>query len=86
MKFRHVENFRRQWNLNHITVTKILKRQTNARNEEIDFKREKFAVLVEYLEQQTDRRRYKRNIRKLRTGPSWRNNPNLFTVCYYNVR
>ena len=38
------------------------------------FKREKFVVLAEYLEQQTDYRRYKRKIRKSRRGPSWRRN------------
>ena len=46
----------------------------------IRFKREKFVVLVEYLEQQTDCCTYKRKIRKSRRGPSSRNQPNLFTL------
>ena len=39
------------------------------------FKREKFVVLAEYLEQQTDCRRYKIKIRKQRRDPSRRNQP-----------
>ena len=47
------------------------------------FKREKFVVLAEYLERQTDYRRYKRRIRKSTRSPSWRRNqPYLFTFPY----
>ena len=47
------------------------------------FKREKYVVLVEYLEEQIDYRRYKRRNRKSRRGPSWRcYQPYLFTFPY----
>ena len=47
------------------------------------FKREKFVVLAEYLEQQTDYCRYKRRIRKSTRGPLWRRNqPYLFIFPY----
>ena len=48
------------------------------------FKREKHVVLVEYLEEQIDYRRYKRRNRKSRRGPSWRwNQLYLFTFPYW---
>ena len=69
--------------ISQLPVTKILKWQTFEANKEIDFKREKYVVLVEYLEEQTDYRRYKRRNRKSRRGPSWRwNQPYLFTFPY----
>ena len=47
------------------------------------FKIEKFVVLAEYLEQQTDYCRYKRRIRKSTRGPLWRRNqPYLFIFPY----
>ena len=69
-----VENFRRMWNLDRITVTKILKFfQTNCcRKRGKTFKIQKFVVLAEYFEQQTDRNRYRRKISKSRIIPSWR--------------
>ena len=77
-KFPQVEKFRRQWNANHIYSNK---------NSEMTFwnrfKREKFVVLAEYLEQQTDYRWCKRKISKSRRGFSWRRNqPCLFTFPY----
>ena len=47
------------------------------------FKRGKFVVLSEYLEQQANYHRYKRKIRKSRRGPWWRMNQSyLFTFPY----
>ena len=47
------------------------------------FKREKFVLLAEYLEQQTDYCRYKRRIRISTRGPLWRRNqPYLFIFPY----
>ena len=69
--------------ISQLPVTKILKWQTFEANKEIDFKTEKYVVLVEYLEEQTDYRRYKRRNRKSRRGPSWRwNQPYLITFPY----
>ena len=67
-KFPLVENFRRKWNLDRITVTKILKCfQTNwCRKRRKTFKIEKFVVLAEYFEQQTDCNRYRRETSKSR--------------------
>ena len=64
----HVENFWRQWNLDHITVTKILKFSlTNrCRKWRNRFKREKFVVLAEYSEQQTDCSIYKRKNKQIK--------------------
>ena len=69
-----MENFRRKWNLDRITVTKILKCfQTNwCRKQRKTFKIEKFVVLAEYFEQQTDCNRYRRKISKSRRSPSWK--------------
>ena len=69
-----MENFRRKWNLERITVTKILKCfQTNwCRKRRKKFKMEKFFVLAEYFEQQTDCNRYKRKINSSRRSPLWR--------------
>ena len=56
-----MENFRSKWNLDHITVTEILKFRTNwCRKWRKTFKIEKFVVLAEYFEQQTDCNRYRR--------------------------
>ena len=79
-KFPHVEKFRRQ-NLNHIYSNKNFE-IANGRKWRNRFKREKFLVLAEYVEQQTDYCKYKRKIKKLRS-PSWRwNHPYLFTFPY----
>ena len=63
-----------QWLLSSMTylIYKI-KWETVVGNEEIDL------ILAEYLEQQADYEKYKRKIRKSRTGSSWRNQPYLFT-------
>ena len=62
-----MENFRRKWNLDHITVTEILKFRTNwCRKWRKTFKIEKFVVLVEYFEQQTDCNNYRRKISQSR--------------------
>ena len=67
-KFPHVEKFRRQWNLSHIYSNKNSEKTNECRRWKNIFKREKLVVFVEYLEQQTDYRRYKRKIRKSRQG------------------
>ena len=65
--------YKRKGNLDRITVTKILKCfQTNwCRKRRKTFKIEKFVVLAEYFEQQTDCNRYRRKISKSRS-PLWR--------------
>ena len=70
-----MENFRRQWNLDCITITKIMKRfrKNKWRKWRNGFKIDKFVVLVEYLEKQTDCSRYRKNIIQSRRNPSWRN-------------
>ena len=63
-------------------MTKIRKLQTDVENEKTDLREKKLFVLAEYLEQLADCRRMKRKIRKSRRGPSWKNQPNLFTFPY----
>ena len=69
-----MENFRRKWNLDRITVTKIMKciRKNWCSKRRKTFKIEKFVVLEEYFEQQTDCNRYRRKISKSRKSASWR--------------
>ena len=57
-------------------MTKRCRKQRNR------FKREKFVVLVQYLEQQTDCHRCKWKNRKWRRVPSWMSQSNLFTFPY----
>ena len=63
-----MENFRRHWNLAHITVTKTLKCfRTNGCGRWINrSKIEKFVALAEYFEQQTDCSKYRRKISESR--------------------
>ena len=67
-----MENFRMKLNLNRIIVAKILTCfQTKwCRKRRKTFKTEKFVVLAEYFEQQTDCSRYRRKISKSRKSPS----------------
>ena len=69
-----VKNFRRKWNLDRITGTKFLKCfQPNwSRKRRKTFKIQKFVVLAQYSEQQTDCNRYRRKISKSRRSLSWR--------------
>ena len=57
-----MENLMRQWNLNHITVLKILKcfMTNGCRKWRNRFKIEQFVALAEYLEQLPDCNRYKK--------------------------
>ena len=43
------------------------------------FKIDKFVVLAEYFEQQTDCNRYRRKISKSRRSPSWRGISRIYT-------
>ena len=74
-----VKNFRRQWNLDRITVTKFLKyfRSSRCRMWRNTFMIEKFFVLAEYFEQKTDCSRCRRKISQSRRNPSWWNQSNL---------
>ena len=74
MKFSSKFLFRRKWNLDHIAVTKILKcfQASWCRKRRKTFKIEKFVVLAEYFEQQTDCNMYRRKISKSRRSPSWK--------------
>ena len=76
-KFFHAEKFGRQWDLNHIYSNKHSEITGGSRKWRNRFKREKFVVLAEYLEQQTDYCRYKK-VRKSRRGPLWRRNQPYF--------
>ena len=66
-------NFRRQWNLDCIAITKILKcfRTNECRKWRNRFKIERFVVLAQYLKQQVDWSRYKRNFRQSKKSISW---------------
>ena len=69
-----MENFRRKWNLDCITVTKILKcfRTNWCRKRRKTFNTEIFVVLAEYFEQQTDSNRYRKRISKWRRSTWWK--------------
>ena len=72
-----MENFRRQWNLDHITVTKILNcfRTNGGRKWRNRFKKKKPVVWVKYLEQQTDYtwEDIEEKLPNQGENPSWRN-------------
>ena len=67
-KFPHVENFWRQWNLDDITVTKILKwfMTNSCRKWRNRFKKEKSVVLPKYMKKYTDSSKYKRKIKLIK--------------------
>ena len=69
-----MENFKRKWNLDCITVTKSLKcfQKNWCRKRRKTFKKEIFVVLEEYFELQTDCNTYRREISKSRRSFSWR--------------
>ena len=74
-----MENFRRQWNLDRIIVTKILRcfRTSRYGKWRDRFKLEKFVFMVAYFEQQTDCSRYRIKYSQSGRKPSWRNQSRL---------
>ena len=70
-----MENFGRQWNLDRIILTNILKyfRTNRYKKRRNIFKIEKFVVLPENFSEQTDCSRYRRKISQSRRSPSTRN-------------
>ena len=68
--------------LDPVTVTKILRyfRTNGCRKWRNRFNKEKFVVLGEYFEQQTDWSRYRRKGSQSRRSPSWRNHSYLLSL------